>query len=88
MMVREDCVERFQALARELVEKSRAEEGNLSYSLNQNAERPVFHCFIEIWQDQAALDSHNASAHFTNILPQLAEMTSELPQVELFTEVS
>lgn len=88
MIVREDAVEKFHALARELVEKSRAEEGNISYSLNQNTADKKVHAFIEIWKDQTAIDNHNKTAHFTEILPKLAELTTEPQPVDLFTEVS
>ena len=87
-MVREECVETFQALARELVEKSRAEAGNVSYSLNQSTADPRLHCFLEVWKDQAAIDAHNATDHFTGILPKLAELTGEPQPVDLFTEVT
>lgn len=88
MMVREDCIDQFQALAQELVEQSRAEAGNVSYSLNQSTEDKCLHCFIEIWKDQDSIDRHNASAHFTDILPKLEELTSEPQPVDLFTEVT
>ena len=87
MMVREDAIDRFHALAKELVEKSRAEEGNVSYSLNQSTADRKVHAFIEIWKDQAAIDAHNQTEHFTTILPKLAELTTEPQPVDLFTEV-
>ena len=87
MVVREDAINSFHALAQELVEKSRAEEGNISYSLNQSITDSKVHAFIEIWKDQAAIDSHNKTEHFTSILPKLAELTTEPQPVDLFTEV-
>ena len=87
MIIKEDQIEKFQNTAKELVEKSRAEEGNISYSLNQSTADPKVHCFIEIWKDQAAIDIHNASEHFTTILPILGEMAEEALPVDLFTEV-
>ena len=88
MVVREDAIGQFHALAKELVEKSSAEEGNVSYSLNQSVTDPKIHAFIEIWKDQAAIDSHNKTEHFTAILPKLAELTTDPQPVDLFTEVS
>lgn len=90
LTVREDEIGAFQGLARELVEKSRAEAGNVSYSLNQSVSDPKEHAFIEIWKDQAAIDTHNASAHFTTIFPKLAALTvaDSKPVVDLFTEVT
>ncbi len=87
-IVRPECIQQYQALARELVEKSQAEAGNVSYTLNQSTKDPRVHCFLEIWKDQAAIDFHNATEHFTRIVPQLRPMRESSDPVELFTEVS
>ena len=87
-IVRPECIQQYQALARELVEKSQAEAGNISYTLNQSTGDPRVHCFLEIWKDQAAIDFHNATEHFTRIVPQLRPMRESSDPVELFTEVS
>ncbi len=87
MLVRADMVEQFKATARELVEKSRAEEGNIFYSLNVSTKDPRLLAFIECWKDQAAIETHNATEHFTSILPKLGAMCEEGLPVDLFTEV-
>ncbi|MCR5089187.1 MAG: antibiotic biosynthesis monooxygenase [Oscillospiraceae bacterium] len=87
MKVKPACIAEFQARAKELVEKSRAEEGNVSYSLNELTGDPSTMAFIEIWKDQAAIDAHNATDHFTRILPGLAELCESAQPVNLFTEV-
>ena len=87
MLVKADKVEEFKATAKELVEKSRAEEGNIFYSLNVSTANPRLFAFIECWKDQAAIDTHNATEHFTGILPKLGEMCEEGQPVDLFTEI-
>lgn len=87
MLVKADKIEEFKATARELVEKSRAEAGNVFYSLNVNTANPRLLAFIECWKDQDALDSHKATEHFTNIIPKLIEMCEERLPGDLFTEV-
>ena len=87
MRVKPDKVEEFKATAKELVEKSRAEEGNVFYSLNVSTADPCVLAFIECWKDQAAIDFHNATEHFTGILPKLAEFCESAQPVNLFTEV-
>ena len=87
LLVKEDKVEEFKAAAKELVEKSRAEEGNVFYSLNVSTANPRLLAFIECWKDQAAIDVHNATEHFTTILPKLGGMCEEGQPVEMFTEV-
>ena len=87
IVVKEDKIGEFQRFAEELVEKSRAEEGNVSYSLNQSTQDKCQHAFIEIWKDDEATEKHNASEHFTTILTKLGEMASEPLTVDLYKEV-
>lgn len=87
MKVKEAEVEKFKSTAKELIEKSRAEEGNVFYSLNQSNEDDQMFAFLECWKDQAAIDSHNATEHFTTILPKLGDLCEETQPVELYTEV-
>lgn len=87
MYVRPECIDAFKAQAKELVEKSAAEAGNVSYSLNQSKADPCVLAFIEFWKDQDAIDAHNAAEHFTRILPILGGMCAKAPEIELFDEV-
>jgi len=88
MTVRAEKLEEFKALAKEMVEKSSAEEGNISYTLNQAIDNPCSMAFIEVWKDQTAIDIHNASEHFNRILPQTGALCEGEGEVTLFTEVS
>ena len=87
IVVKEECIDEFHGIAAELVEKSQAEEGNVSYSLNQSINDKCKHAFIELWKDQEAIEKHNASEHFTSLLPKLGELAAEPMSVELYTEV-
>lgn len=87
MVLREECIQQFCAEAKELVEKSRKEEGNVSYSLNRSTADPRVFCFMEVWKDDRAIELHNATEHFTTILPKLAAMTAEDQPVDLYEEV-
>lgn len=87
IVVKEDKIPEFQETARELVERSQAEEGNMSYTLNQSIQDKCQHAFIEIWKDDEAIEKHNASEHFTEILPKLGEMASEPMTVDLYKEI-
>ena len=73
MPVKAGEVENFQATAKKLVEKSAAEEGNVSYSLNVSTEKPNLFAIIECWKDQTAIGFRNNTEHFTGILPKLAQ---------------
>ena len=87
-VVRPGNIEQYEALARELVEKSQAEAGNVSYTLNKSIADPRVHTFIEIWKDQAAIDAHNASEHFTRLVPRLGALVEQADPVELYTELT
>ena len=47
-----------------LIDKSRAEAGNIQYDLHQSVENENLFVVIENWSGSAAIEEHNASAHF------------------------
>ena len=65
----------------------RKENGCLSYHLYQNTQQPNQVSFIELWQNQAVLDTHSASAHFTRIVPTLIEACEKAPVIQLYTQI-
>ncbi len=85
--VKPEYVQEFKDTAKELIEKSRAEEGNIFYTLNVSKKDPNTLVFIENWKDQAAVDFHNKTDHFTNIVPKLHQMCNKEGDVELFDEI-
>jgi quinol monooxygenase YgiN len=56
-----------------LAAASRAEEGCRGYEIYQNTIRPEQMLIVETWQNQAALDAHQQTTHYTTILPPLAD---------------
>ncbi len=60
-------------IARQLVAESRKEPGCISYGLYQDLSNPNILTFIEEWEDQAAIDFHNSTPHYTTLCPKLAE---------------
>jgi quinol monooxygenase YgiN len=85
-LIKEDKIEEFKSLMKELVEKSSAEEGNIHYSLNVSRENPRMFAFIEIWRDQEAIDKHNATEHFQRLVPMMRSMRED-SQFDIFTDV-
>lgn len=57
---REDFIE----ATRDLVAKTRAEQGNISYTLYASTENRTDLMFYELWTNQAALDAHMRTPHF------------------------
>nr|WP_320021794.1 putative quinol monooxygenase [uncultured Draconibacterium sp.] len=64
----------FLELVEELGEVSRAEAGNIEYVLHKKVDDPLTYCLIEKWKDQAAIDFHNNSLHFTTIVPKIGKL--------------
>ena len=85
-LIKEDKIEEFKSLMKELVEKSSSEEGNIHYSLNVSRENPRMFAFIEIWRDQEAIDIHNATEHFQRLVPMMRSMRED-SQLDIFTDV-
>lgn len=56
-----------------LVQPSREESGCQYYELHQDAEQPGTFYVLERWDDEAALEFHNNSAHFQHFLAQTRE---------------
>ncbi|NDR53146.1 putative quinol monooxygenase [Actinomyces sp. 565] len=79
--VRPDAVDEFTAKARQLVEASRAESGNVSYELLRARDDATTLTFLETWADDTAIEAHNASAHFTTLIPQLIALTTSDPAI-------
>ena len=62
--VKEGQEKAFIAIASKLVEATRAEEGNLFYSLYQSTENPSLFIVYEEYKDDEAFEAHANSAHF------------------------
>ena len=76
--VREDALEQFLAITKELVEKTNAlDAGCISYQLARDLSDPLHFAVIEEWADQASLDEHMKAAHFIELIPQLNACSSD-----------
>ena len=64
---------KFMELATQLVSASQDEPGNITYHLCENSKNPEEVIFLEAWEDQAAIDFHCTTEHYTKILPELAK---------------
>ena len=71
---------------RNLIAKSRAEEGNISYSLFEDVNDEKIVAFIEEWKDLKAIEFHNNTEHFKRIVPMLGELR-EKSEVNLYKEL-
>jgi quinol monooxygenase YgiN len=79
------CVEIFKQLAHEMIVHTRKEPGCISYQLCNDLSDSNTFAFVETWQDQAAIDSHNQTLHFTTIVPKFTELLAGPMEVKLYT---
>jgi quinol monooxygenase YgiN len=64
VLVKPEKVDAFIAATQDLIEKSRAEAGCISYSLYQDPQDKTKFLFFEEWKNQTAVDVHFATEHF------------------------
>jgi len=64
VMVKAGQEKAFIEIASKLVAATRAEEGNLFYTLYQSTENPSEFIIYEEYKDDAAFEAHASSAHF------------------------
>ncbi len=69
--------EEFLKYAEQLVKETRKEDGNLSYHLHVDLKDECHLTFIEEWKDQDAIDAHNGSSHFQELVPKMAQCASK-----------
>jgi len=73
--IREDAVEKFLEITKELVAKTNElDAGCISYQLARSVTDPTHFAVIEEWEDQASLDAHMKAAHFLELIPQLGAL--------------
>ncbi len=74
----------FLAIVPALIEGTRAEAGNLAYTLYQNPFNESEFIFYEEYKDQAAIDNHNASVHFRNFAKSVGEFLAKDLDIQVF----
>lgn len=81
-----ECVETFKGLAAECIEASRKEEGNVSYNFYTGKEDKNKYFFVEVWKDDEAIATNNASAHFRKFAGAFMPMLAKEPVIEQIVE--
>lgn len=64
-------IDKVMPLYAELVRLSKQEAQCIAYDLFVDQKEPGHFVFIEEWPDQAALDLHCKTEHFTRLVPQI-----------------
>lgn len=88
ILVKEGCEPEFERLFGELRERMRqAEPGCRLYSLLKSRSSPRVYIVQEQYEDQAALDFHESSAHGAEYFPRIRALLESI-EVEYFDGVS
>lgn len=66
IIVKKDYQNELEIVFRSLVNKTRKEEGNISYDLFQSLQNPLEYTILETWNSQEAIDFHNSTPHFNS----------------------
>jgi quinol monooxygenase YgiN len=80
LTVAPENAEAFEAIMSKLVAETNKEEGVVAYRLARTAE-PGHYVMMEIYQDQAAMDSHMASPHFKEAAGQFFPLLTTRPNL-------
>ena len=75
-------------ISRELVAASQKDKGNIEYDIYQSQTDKTQLMIFETWKDQASLDVHSAAAHFTRLVPQIANAAVGEMAIQSFTAKS
>ena len=86
-LIKEECIEAYCSLAKELVDKSQSDAGMIYYTLNISPENPRLFAMLECWESREALGAHMASEHFTTMVPQLGPMVENNYPLEIYVEL-
>ena len=75
-------------VSKELVAASQKDAGNIEYDIYQSQTDKTQLMIFETWKDQASLDAHSAAAHFTRLVPQIANAAVGEMAIQSFTAKS
>lgn len=76
--------EAFLTAAKALVAASKAEAGNVGYTLLKSTEHEHHYTMVEKWKDAAAVAAHNASPHFQTFVKQAPPFFAAPMDLEVF----
>ena len=88
VFIKPEKVTAFVDATKDLIKKSRAEEGCVSYSLYQDPQDKTKFLFFEEWKNQAAVDFHFATDHFQKFGETLEECSSAPAVITIYDSVA
>lgn len=71
----------------DLVAPTRAEEGNISYSLSESGAQPGVFVTVEEWREPSDLDAHMQTPHIGAALAAVGDQLAEPPAIYPLTPI-
>jgi len=79
----------FEAAAKEMIATVKASEpGTLTYILHKNTKDPSEFVYYEVYQDQAAFDSHGKTEHMKAFGGKIGGLLAGRPEISVLNEVA
>lgn len=79
----------FEAAGKEMIATVKtAEPGTLTYILHKNPKEPTEFTYYEVYQDQAALDSHGKTDHMKAFGGKIGALLAGRPEISVLEEVA
>ncbi len=83
-IIKEEKIEEYITMAKELINESKKEKGCKFYKLHKDIENKNILTFIEGWENKEAINNHNETVHFKIIVPKLKELQEKDSEVNLY----
>jgi quinol monooxygenase YgiN len=80
-----DKTAKFLTDVQEVITKSKAEEGNVSYNLFSDLKEKNKFVFVEEWKNRAAVETHFATEHFKKFNALMEEVGASPAKIKVFT---
>ncbi len=77
----------YQKLIFKLIDETRKENGNISYTLYADKENAGEFVLVEEWQDRESLEAHFRTPHFTTIVPEIKKLHREPSVVNVYEKL-
>ncbi|WP_291569350.1 putative quinol monooxygenase [Clostridium sp. UBA4548] len=85
--IQQDKINEAIELYRELVEKTRKEQGCIKYELYQDTQNPTILTMVEEWENRDFLEKHFKTEHFTRIVPMIGKFLAGDKEVNIYNKI-
>lgn len=87
LYAKEDKVDEFIEVFKEMIPPTKEEEGCIQYEMYQDEEEPSLLIVLEQWATKEAFDGHLETDHFKRIVPRMTELMAKESEFNLCRKV-